>query len=223
MNIQERRGRPDALTLIEVLAVLATVLIAAILLLPLIAGRGEPSMRSVCASNLKSLSLAEKTWRIDHGDRFPWQTSTNQGGTMEPAGSTDVFRHFQVFSNEIETGVILVCPSDRSRIASVSLASGFSNSNVSYFVGLNADGKHPESILHGDRNFTGGITNRIGMDFTSTNAASWDAQKLHRTVGMVVCTDGSVQSLTSLSLLDALTDLSQSNAVHLAIPRVPGE
>ena len=187
----------------------------------------EGAKKSICPSNLKEVWLAERNWRFDHGAGFPWQTPTNRGGTMEFAETPDVFRHFQVNSNELPAPKILVCPSDTSRTVANSFGDRFDNSNVSYFVGLDADEKQPGSFLHGDRNIVGGITTKCGMNFGLPNTAAWDASKhgseLHGPIGFLVIADGSVQGFTSLSLREALADLTKSNAVHLAIPRLPDE
>jgi hypothetical protein len=56
---------------------------------------------------------------MDHHDQFPFNVSTNEGGTREfCARDSDGFdrnawRHFQVVSNELSSPAFLVCPRDR--------------------------------------------------------------------------------------------------------------
>jgi hypothetical protein len=78
------------------------------------------SSRLGCVNNLKQIGLAIRTWAIDNDDQFPFNVSTNTGGTMElcAVGSdgfdTNAALHFQVMSNELSTPRILVCPEDWS-------------------------------------------------------------------------------------------------------------
>ena len=64
------------------------------------------AQRITCVNNLKQIGLAFRTWEIDHDGQFPFNVSTNAGGTVELcARGTDGFAtnaalHFQVMSNE---------------------------------------------------------------------------------------------------------------------------
>ncbi len=95
-------------------------------------GEWRRSSRLGCDNNLKQIGLAFRTWAIDNDDQFPFNVSTNTGGTMEhcAVGSdgfdTNAALHFQVMSNELSTPWILVCPKDKltKRCAWVSQPSG---------------------------------------------------------------------------------------------------
>jgi hypothetical protein len=73
-----------------------------------------------CVNNLKQIGLAFKTWALDHQDHFPFNLSTNDGGTMEYCArnsdgfDSNVALHFQVMSNELSTPLILLCPRDHT-------------------------------------------------------------------------------------------------------------
>ena len=78
------------------------------------------SERARCQGNVtESVSLALRTWAMDHHDQFPFNVSTNDGGTRELcARDSDGFdrnawRHFRVVSNELSSPAFLVCPRDR--------------------------------------------------------------------------------------------------------------
>ena len=76
-----------------------------------------------CVNNLKQIGLAFRAWAMDNDGQFPFNVSTNAGGTMEfCARGADGFDsnaalHFQVMSNELSTPRLLVCPRDWSREA----------------------------------------------------------------------------------------------------------
>ena len=90
-----------------------------------------------CVNNLKQIGLAFKLWAGDNGDKFPFQASTNAGGTLELCNrDTNGFdrnslAHFLVASNELSTPLRLCCPHDRS-ITPVVDWSKLSASNVTY-------------------------------------------------------------------------------------------
>jgi hypothetical protein len=107
-----------------------------------------------CVTRLKMIGLAFKTWALDNNDHFPFNVSTNAGGTMELcARSSDGYDasaaiHFQVMSNELSTTTILICPRDTAKKAAANFRS-LQASNVTYLVrsGLNVDDNTSEEIL----------------------------------------------------------------------------
>jgi len=108
---------------------------------------GDPSLRKhkaqhiSCVNNLKQVGLAVRLWAGDNGDQYPFNVSTNQGGTKEWCGAdaagwdTNSWRHFQVMSNELTATAVLVCPQDRKRKAADWAA--LSAANVSYYFRAN--------------------------------------------------------------------------------------
>jgi competence protein ComGC len=102
-----------ALTLVELLVVLA-VIVLFVLLVP-----GDPSarakakaMQAACQSNLKQIGIAFRTWEGDHGDKYPMSVPKDKGGSLEYGAGREMFRHFQVMSNELNNPKIMLCPSD---------------------------------------------------------------------------------------------------------------
>ena len=109
---------------------------------------------AVCVNQLKQIGLAIRTWAIDNDGRFPFNVSTNAGGTQELCirGSdgfdANAAAHFQVMSNELSTARYLVCPADSSKRP----ASNFVKlrpANISYLLrtGPNVEETHPEEVL----------------------------------------------------------------------------
>jgi hypothetical protein len=107
-----------------------------------------------CCNNLQQIGLAFRTWAIDNDGRFPFNVSTNVGGTMEYCArgadgfDTNAALHFQVMSNELSTPRILVCPKDQSRKPAAGFP-GLQASNVTYRVrsGTNLNESNPTAVL----------------------------------------------------------------------------
>ena len=143
---------------------------------------------------------------------------------MELRASPEVFRHFLAMSNELEHPNILVCPSDHGRLRAATFDTGFSNGNLSYFVGLDSGELRPESILSGDRNLVGAITNGALLVVVSNNPVHWDSG-LHTNRGFIALSDGRVEGMLSNEMLAQRLGESlqgrESSSVSLAIPRTP--
>ncbi|HEX5399026.1 MAG TPA: type II secretion system protein [Verrucomicrobiae bacterium] len=149
-----------ALTLVEVLVVIAMLFVLAVLLLPSLAHSG-PSKASLCLSNLKQIGLAYSIWAGDHNGKFPMQVSAARGGTKElTADGRNPWLNFLVMSNVLVTPKLLICPADRGRVTASGWTNGFNATNISYFVGLDATSNQPQTFLSGDDNF---VINRIAI------------------------------------------------------------
>jgi type II secretory pathway pseudopilin PulG len=99
VNVARSKKLNCALTLVEVLVVLAVLWILAAIILPPLVSRPARAPRIQCVNNLKQIGLAMRVWDGDHGDKFPMSFSETNGGTMEFTTGPNVFRHFQVISN----------------------------------------------------------------------------------------------------------------------------
>jgi hypothetical protein len=133
--------------------VIPLVILPAMLLPALSQAKGKAQSIN-CANNLKQIGLAFRTWAIDNGDNFPFNLSTNSGGTLElSAPGSDGFDpnaafHFRVMSNELSTPKILVCPADTKRQPASDFLT-LQPANVSYQVrsGTNVTEVSPDQIL----------------------------------------------------------------------------
>ena len=98
-----------------------------------------------CILNMKMIDCAFRLWQFTNGGKYPFQVSTNNGGTLElcSVGSNGFDRnaafHFQVISNELPDPRYLLCPSDSGRM--VASFRGLRPANVSYQLrtGTNID------------------------------------------------------------------------------------
>jgi prepilin-type processing-associated H-X9-DG protein len=150
---------------------------------------------------LKQIGLAFRIFASDHEGAFPMDISTNKGGSMEY--SSELFRHFQILSNELSTPKILGCPADTRRPAS-----GFavlSNANISYFLGLEAKESDPQTFLTGDRSL---MTNSVPvgsglLELTTNLTAGWTS-RMHNNAGNVLFGDGHVDALSNNGLQEQL-------------------
>jgi len=125
---------------------------------------------------------------------------TSDGGTLESLDSGKIFVHFQVMSNELSTPKLLVCPNDKGRWYATNFSTGLDNSNLSYFVGLDATRKSSTSILCGDRNITNKSIPGSGVVILTTNSQlAWD-KKLHSRKGFLCFADGSVREVVNREL-----------------------
>ena len=202
----------SAFTRRELLAVIGVLCLLLVVLNAVINSKVR-AQRINCAKNLQQLGLAFKTWALDRQDIFPMSLSTNQGGTKEYLEQGEVFRHFQVLSNELANPKVLICPAD-VRQPATNIGSGLSNSNLSYFIGLDATDTNPQMFLMGDRNLTNGPLppNRI-LVFNTNYPASW-TREMHRHQGNIGLADGSVQQFSRSRLNEALANSAQ----RLAMP-----
>ena len=133
--------------------VLSLAILPAILLPALAQAKGR-AQRIACTNNLKQIGLAMRVWAIDHDGQYPFNVSTNQGGTLElSAPGKEGFdpnpaRILQVMSNELSTPKILVCPADSGRQSALDFQH-LQPANVSYrfYSGTNVNENNPQGIL----------------------------------------------------------------------------
>jgi prepilin-type N-terminal cleavage/methylation domain-containing protein len=204
LNNQSNRG----FTLIEVLVILGIISFLAILVYPGGSNDKSRAMRIQCMNNLKQNGLAFRVWAEDNGGKFPTGISETNGGTMEFRTGPNLFRHFQVMSNELSTPKVVLCPADDSRTIAATNFTFFNNSNVSYFINLNATNTDPQAILSGDNNLTNGTPIRSGiMELTTNRPAGW-TDETHHKVGNLLLADGSVQQVSTTSLRTAIENTS---------------
>ncbi len=154
-------GSRCGFTLLELLLVVAIIMILTTLMLPVVARTKGRSHQLECLNQLRHTGVGFISYAQDHGDKFPFQVSTKDGGTLElvnaanQRGDGDVFyafRHFQALSNELVQVRIFRCPVD-FRTAAPTFPE-LKNENISYFLAVTADPLRPESLLAGDRNIS---------------------------------------------------------------------
>jgi hypothetical protein len=136
----------------------------------------------------------------------PMLVSVTNGGAMELVATGNVAACFQVMSNELSTPKILLCPEDTRRVWATNFSTGFGNSHISYFVGLDVtNDTNPQMFLSGDDNLAiSGIPVKSGVLQLLTNAPVTWTKARHKFVGNIGMADGCVQQVTTDFLQKAL-------------------
>ena len=137
------------------------------------------------------------------------------GGTKEFVGGPDVFPHFLAMTNELNTPRILFCPDDkdpRRRSATTFGAATReqevkfqSNTNLSYFVGVDAQEINPNMFLVGDDHLSiKDVPVSPGLlSLWSNSPVAWRKGR-HPHGGNIGLTDGSVQQTNTPGLRQLL-------------------
>jgi prepilin-type N-terminal cleavage/methylation domain-containing protein len=195
MRCSKPYRQANGFTLVEMLVVIAIIALLAALLLPALTGGKKRAKRIVCESQLRQIGVGFQSFSHDHNSKFPMQVSTNEGGSEEfvQAGYliNGVFyfeyQHFMPLAGVLQDPAILACPAD-TRLPATSFAT-LQNSNISYFVGVDAQYDQPMSILAGDGNLASSSTllrEAVGAKLT------WN-RDLHEYKGNVLFSDAHVE------------------------------
>jgi hypothetical protein len=222
--------------------VAVSVVVAALVMLAL-QRVNDKSWRLCCNCNLKQLGTAYRVWANDNGNQFPAFTPlTNRGWSdllARTNASTYCWTNYVTMANEIgQAPLLLICPSDvRQTAASFS---DLANTNISYFVGVDANDSYPQSFLGGDRNLGPGMNpdpqygfspaDGRGNDVVIKGPVCWSL-KMHSRgnpagQGNILLGDGSAQQVTTGNLNQYwLKNALLQNAAHdkttnVAAPRL---
>jgi type II secretory pathway pseudopilin PulG len=200
--------RERGLTLVELVVVLAVATFLILAFLPRMGPNPKArALRIQCVNNLKQTGLAFRVWAGDNGGKYPMEISETNGGTLEYVTGTNLFRHFQVVSNELSTPWVLICPADAARLPATNFTY-FGNSNISFFLNLAASKTNFQDVWSGDRNITNGTPIKNGvLELTSKTPVGW-TDKTHDQVGNLLLSDGSVQQESQTGLRTAVQNTS---------------
>jgi hypothetical protein len=120
------------------------------------AGITPKAQEITCVNDLKQIGLAFRMWAGDHSGQYPFNVSTNAGGTRELAEAgqdgfaVDSSIHFRVMTNdgELSTPLLLICSKDHLKTPAKTFAELTSN-NVTYriCIGTNVAEANPKEAL----------------------------------------------------------------------------
>jgi competence protein ComGC len=231
-----RSHRPSrwsaAFTRLELAIVLGVIFVLALLTFPALARAQARANRIRCVSHLKNLGLGLRIFSTDnngarpgqvstHKSVWPWQVSTNQGGSREFLNDPSLaWRHFRAISNELSTPRIVRCPDDLTGIQPATWRDATNNSALSYFLGLDAGEETPTTILSGDSNLElNGQRLRSTLVMLRTNGTLQFDNSRHKDppsgAGNILLGDGSVHQVASARLREALfLPGDPTNSVH---------
>jgi hypothetical protein len=213
--------RHRAFTRVELVLVVAALGLLATLL---VRAQTDPEaqarlMRTRCTSNLKQIGLAFRLWSNDHDEKFPMQYGADKKGSREAIENGEPWRHFEAMSNELVTARILVCPAD-DRVP-LTNSWNLSVTNVSYFVGLDADEAMPQTLLSGDRNVTNGVAPRKAiLELTDIPPAGW-TESIHNEQGNFALGDGSAQQSRTPQLRRQISEANSVNKIGKTRVQLP--
>ena len=177
-----------------------------LLVIPALSHAKARSIRICCVNSLKQTGLAFTVWSGDNQGNFPMALAGTNGGTMEFTTGTNAFRHFQAMSNELSTTRVILCPSEPPEFRVATNFTDISNSNISYFVGIDANKTNVQMILAGDRNIMNGTALKNGLlELTTNQPTGWTAE-MHNKVGNVVMSDSSVQMVSISGVRDLVAN-----------------
>lgn len=200
--------RQRAFTLVELLVVIAVIALLASLVLPALAHAKEKGRRIKCTANLKQIVLAMHAFSFDF-EVYPWRLAPSDGGSQT---MTQAAKSFQAMRDYLVTPAVLVCPSDQR--PSIDNIFSVRNTNISYFVGIEAYEDQPSILIAGDRNITGGLNRRncpvaqvngVATEFSNTQIpqAGW-SRIMHDRSGNIALGDGSAHQVGGAELQERL-------------------
>ena len=113
----------------------------------------------------------------------------------------EVWKHFQIVSNELVTPKVLACSEDKKRSRTSGWSVFTNNSHLSYFVGLDADETMPQTILTGDRNVISPTVKPVKgvLNITPNDRVEW-TKAIHNQAGNFGLADGSASQATSIQI-----------------------
>jgi hypothetical protein len=199
MIMNSSSGNAHGFTLLECLVIIAVIVVLIVLAIPT-KDRSRESTVVTCLNNQRTAAMGLFAWASEHGDTFPWRLRADHGGTLEFVACGDASPHFRLLSNYISKPRYLICPTDRARSEAASLVA-LANSNLSYFINLDATTNSSQMILTGDRHLeTNGHPVKPGLLSPGRDAAIRWTRELHsksaaEPAGVLSFTDGHVEQV----------------------------
>jgi hypothetical protein len=239
-------GSEKGFTRLDLFMVIATSVLLAGVVLPLMANTRPRAEQVTCANNLRQIGQAIRNCGVEHENKPPWLVKRKDGGYAPDSGQvpelaflvfaflSDLHRADGTKDNDyLGTPKILVCPSDTVKIKRVAsdwvqfIDSGYQNQSVSYFIGLHAFPEVATSWMSGDRNLSLQHIKNLSCSQGANNADGWFSgetlvwtNSIHGQTGNMLLTSGAVLQLSNEGLsnsANAQLNYTTRN-VHLLVP-----
>jgi prepilin-type N-terminal cleavage/methylation domain-containing protein len=197
MKASRAKSGRGGFTLIELLAVMVILAVLMALLMPTRTDHKRVPI-VLCINHQKQLDLGLIMFKDDHADKFPWQVSEKDGGSLEAVDTGLAFPNFRPMAVYIGNNTeVLVCPADGARTPAASSAQ-ITDTNLSYFLNLDSVATNA-SILSGDRHLevNGKKVGHGQFTYTTNMTVRWTSE-LHGKVrpgptGVLGFNDGHVE------------------------------
>jgi prepilin-type processing-associated H-X9-DG protein len=214
-----------AFTCIELLACLAACALLVAIIAPALAATRARSDRAVCMSNLRQIGNALRQFALEHDGKPAWTQAAGGDGNYNQFGKQELWFQYWWLRDLLGTPKILMDPAERRPSAHVATEWGLvpgtglqslKNRAVAYPIGLPRyiDFEYeytdvPRLIVALDRNFiVSGYCTYSGLSRESCAEVRADATGWHDDIhglnGNVTFADGSVDTLTTQQLRDAV-------------------
>ena len=227
MRCLQKRRKDLGFDLVDLMIVISIIFLVSVCLLPILKARHlyATRQRVSCASNLKQVGVAFRLYANDHDGHYPMTLENAVGGTKQFTAPRETYRHFLAVGTELSSPHVLVCPEDSHKIKVPDFNTNFTvfnNSNISYFIGLDADEANPGLLLAGDRNLRKSFKSKGAvMALSARSNVTWTKElhslKSKEPCGNIGLADGSAQQVNN-EKLRALLGQTSNNVQSLMLP-----
>jgi prepilin-type N-terminal cleavage/methylation domain-containing protein len=203
-------------TRVELIVVLAILGVILFLLANSPLMRTSPRAPGIaCINNLKHISLAFDLYANDNEDQFPMHRWREQVALF--GRNPHPLQVFAMVSDVLWTPRYLTCPTDRRETShNWNMAT---ESNISYFLGLDASPDLPGMLLTGDRNLAVSRDPiHAGLFPLTTNTALAWTSRMHKRRGNALTVGGAVEGLVQPDRLREIVRQQEMATNWLSIP-----
>lgn len=217
MRMLKNNNSIAKLRIIDIPFVWIAAIIVTLLLIGVMTNIKRKTSYVSCKTRLSIIGNEFMCYSYNHNGKYPMQISTNEGGTKEIIwNSSNVHASFIVPEYLKYNPKYLVCPKD-SRKASAEWKTT-SNTNISYYIVLDAMPVGKYTMLAGDRNIKYKdkyIRNTIFTNNKKSNITWEDTVGLHGNTGNILFTDMHVGPLNEVHIVQFVTNEALVNNKHL--------
>jgi prepilin-type processing-associated H-X9-DG protein len=226
MKLSGHMRTTSALTLLEVLLILAFLIFVAYVFVASVPVRRRPVKGptiALCLNNLQMIYDASEAFSLEHDAQFPPRVSITNGGALEASDSPGSVLTFEVLSNYLKPDSLrsyALCLDDRVK-TKASPGVPVTRGNVSYFFNLDVTPTSPTEVMAGDRylELDHKPVNAGIISVQETQWVSWTREmhlRTNRACGNLLFNDGHAETVGSN--LTEIMRAQNSIGKRLAVP-----